>query len=76
MHTIQSKIIALTAQSRMSENIVSIIPFIVLFMMYAIESDMMKSLFVTLPGNILLLVEALMVLAGLFVIRKMTEIDF
>ncbi len=60
----------------MSENIVSIIPFIVLFMMYAIESDMMKSLFVTLPGNILLLVEALMVLAGLFVIRKMTEIDF
>jgi Flp pilus assembly protein TadB len=76
VHTIQSKIIALTAQSRMSENIVSIIPFIVLFMMYAIESDMMKSLFVTLPGNILLLVEALMVLAGLFVIRKMTEIDF
>ncbi len=60
----------------MSENIVSIIPFIVLFMMYAIESDMMKSLFVTLPGNILLLVEALMVLAGLFVIRKVTEIDF
>jgi tight adherence protein B len=74
--TIQSKIIALTAQGRMSGNIVSIIPFIVLFMMYAIEPDMMKSLFVTLPGNILLLVVVLMVLAGSFVIRKMTEIDF
>jgi Flp pilus assembly protein TadB len=44
--------------------------------MYAIEPDMMKSLFVTLPSNILLLVVVLMVLANSFVIRKMTEIGF
>ncbi|MDR3256563.1 MAG: type II secretion system F family protein [Endomicrobium sp.] len=73
---IQSKIIALTAQGRMSGNIVSIIPFIIVFMMYVIEPDMMKSLFITLPGNILLLVVVIMVLVGSFVIRKMTEIDF
>ena len=73
---IQSKIVALTAQGRMSGNIVSVIPFVVIFMMYIIEADMMKSLFVTLPGNILLLIVVAMVLAGSFIIRKMTEIDF
>jgi Flp pilus assembly protein TadB len=59
----------------MSGNIVSSISFVVLFMMYAIESDMMKSLFVAWMGNILLHVVVLMVFAGSFVIRKMTEID-
>jgi tight adherence protein B len=73
---IQNKVNALTAQGRMSGNIVSAIPFVVIAMMYAIEPDMMKSLFTTLAGNILLLITVIMVLAGSFVIRKMTEIDF
>jgi tight adherence protein B len=73
---IQSKITALTAQGRMSGNIVSIMPFVVIFMMYMIEPDMMKSLFVTLAGNVLLLIVVVMTISGSFVIRKMTEIDF
>jgi tight adherence protein B len=73
---VRAKIVALTAQGRMSGNIVSIIPFVVLFIMYIVDPDMIKSLFVTLPGNILLLIVVIMALAGLFIIRKMTEIDF
>ncbi|MCL2485103.1 MAG: type II secretion system F family protein [Endomicrobia bacterium] len=74
--TIQSKINALTAQGRMSGNIVSVIPFVVILMMYVIEPDMMSSLFTTTAGNILLLIVVVMVLTGSFVIRKMTEIDY
>ncbi len=73
---IQSKVDALTAQGRMSGNVVSVIPFFVILMMYSIEPDMMRSLFTTLAGNILLLVVVVMVLSGSFVIRKLTEIDF
>jgi tight adherence protein B len=73
---VQSKIIALTAQGRMSGNIVSVIPFLVIFMMYVIEPEMMKCLFVTVVGNILLLIVVVMVIVGSFIIRKMTEIDF
>jgi tight adherence protein B len=73
---VKSKITALTAQGRMSGNVVSVIPFIVIFMMYIIEPEMMKCLFVTFTGNILLLVVVVMVVTGSFVIRKMTEIDF
>jgi tight adherence protein B len=60
----------------MSGNIVSVIPFVVIFMMYVIEPEMMKCLFVTVVGNILLLIVVVMVLVGSFIIRKMTEIDF
>ncbi|MCL2799061.1 MAG: type II secretion system F family protein [Endomicrobia bacterium] len=73
---IQSKVNALTAQGRMSGNIVSVIPFVVVLMMYVIEPDMMSSLFTTVAGNILLLIVVIMVLTGSFVIRKLTEIDF
>ncbi|AKL97816.1 type II secretion system F family protein [Endomicrobium proavitum] len=73
---IGAKVTALTAQGRMSGNVVSVIPFVVILMMYTIEPDMMASLFNTIAGNILLLIVVAMVLAGSFVIRKITEIDF
>jgi tight adherence protein B len=73
---VRSKIDALTAQGRMSGNVVSIIPFVVLLVMHVIEPDMVKSLFVTFVGNILLFIAVAMVLIGSFVIRKITEIDF
>ena len=44
--------------------------------MYMIESEMMECLFVTLMGNILLLIVVVMVITGSVVIRKMTEIEF
>jgi tight adherence protein B len=74
--TVQSKITALTAQGRMSGNIVSVIPFVVIFIMYIIEPEMMKCLFCTLAGNILLLIVTIMVITGSFLIRKITEIKF
>jgi tight adherence protein B len=73
---IQAKVEALTSQGRMSGNIVSVTPFFVILIMYAIEPEMMRSLFTTLAGNILLLLVVVMVLAGSFVIRKLTEIKF
>ncbi|MDR2617115.1 MAG: type II secretion system F family protein [Endomicrobium sp.] len=72
----KSKINALTSQGKLSGNIVGLIPFIIIFMMYLIEPDMIQSLFVTTSGNILLLIVVFMVTLGSFVIRKMTEIDF
>ncbi|MDR2426262.1 MAG: type II secretion system F family protein [Endomicrobium sp.] len=72
----RAKVDALTAQGRMSGNIVSVIPFFVILMMYTIEPDMMRSLFTTLAGNMLLFIVVIMVLTGSFVIRKLTEIDF
>lgn len=73
---IQSKVNALTAQGRMSGIIVSLIPFIVILMMYMIDPNMMSSLFNTLAGNVLLLIVVVMVLTGSYIIRKLTEIDF
>jgi tight adherence protein B len=73
---VQSKMTALTAQGRMSGNIVSITPFVVVLIMYMIEPEMMECLFVTLIGNILLLIVVVMVITGSIVIRKMTEIEF
>ena len=60
----------------MSGNVVSVIPFVVIAMMYAIEPEMIGFLFTTLAGNILLLIVMIMVLTGSFVIRKLTEIEF
>lgn len=72
----KSKVNALTSQGKLSGNIVSLVPFIVVFMMYLIEPDMVQPLFVTVAGNILLLIVVIMVTLGSLVIRKMTEIDF
>lgn len=73
---IQAKVTALTAQGRMSGNVVSVIPFVVILMMYTIDPAMMSSLFTTFAGNILLLIVVIMILIGSFVIRKLTEIEF
>jgi tight adherence protein B len=72
----KSKISALTSQGKLSGNIVSLVPFIIILMMYLIEPDMMQPLFVTLSGNILLLVVVIMVVLGSLIVRKMTEINF
>ncbi|MDR2395528.1 MAG: type II secretion system F family protein [Endomicrobium sp.] len=72
----KSKVNALTSQGKLSGNIVTLVPFIIIFMMYLIEPDMICPLFVTLAGNILLLIVVIMVSLGSLVIRKITEIDF
>jgi tight adherence protein B len=72
---LRQKINTLTAQGRMSGNIVSIIPFIVIAITYLIEPQIIGVLFTTFAGNVLLLLIVLMTAAGLFIIRKITEIE-
>ncbi|MDR3244698.1 MAG: type II secretion system F family protein, partial [Elusimicrobiota bacterium] len=72
---IQNKTAALTAQGKMSGTIVSLIPFLIIFIMYIMQPDMISVLFTTFAGNVLLLLVMIMILTGSFVIRKLTEID-
>jgi tight adherence protein B len=69
------KIEALTAQGKMSGNVVSAVPFVVMLMMSLLQPEMMNVLFNTLAGNILLLIVVIMIIAGSFAIRKLTEVD-
>jgi tight adherence protein B len=73
--TMRGKVTALTAQGRMSGTIVSFIPFVVILIMYLMQPDMMKVLFTTFLGNLLLLVVVIMIVIGSLVIRKMTEVE-
>jgi len=72
---LRAKVNSLTAQGKMSGTVVSLIPFVVVLMMYLIEPDMTGSLFFTTAGNILLLLVVAMVLTGSFIIGKMTDIE-
>jgi tight adherence protein B len=73
---LHEKISALTAQGKMSGNIVSVVPFVVMLMMGLLQPDMMNALFNTFAGNVLLLIVTTMVLIGSFIIRKITEVDY
>jgi tight adherence protein B len=73
--SIKNKTNALSAQGKLSGTIVSCIPFLIIFIMYIMQPDMIGVLFTTIAGNILLLIVIIMILTGSFVIRKLTEID-
>lgn len=70
------KVSALTAQGKMSGNVVSSVPFVVMIMMSLLQPDMTNVLFNTFIGNILLLIVTGMTLMGSFLIRKLTEVDY
>jgi tight adherence protein B len=72
---LQGKVTALTSQGKLSGTVVSFIPFVVLALMYLMQPDMVKVLFNTLIGNILLLLVVVMVVVGSFVIRKISEVE-
>ncbi|MDR3049892.1 MAG: type II secretion system F family protein [Elusimicrobiota bacterium] len=71
----QGKVTALTAQGKMSGTVVSIIPFVIIGIMYLMQPDMTKILFTTVLGNLLLLIIVVMIVIGSLVIRKMTEVE-
>jgi tight adherence protein B len=73
--TLQGKVASLTAQGKLSGSVVSFIPFVVLFLMYFMQPELVKVLFNTLLGNILLLIVVIMIVIGSFIIRKMTEVE-
>ena len=69
-----SKVEVLTSQVRFSGSVVSVIPFIIVFFVYFFEPDMISTLFTTLIGNFVLLVCVIMILAGAFVMKKISDI--
>jgi tight adherence protein B len=78
---INRRLAALTAQGRMQAYIIAAMPFILLAVMFYITPDMMSGFFhATVSGFIpigilLLLASVAMVVAGFFVIKKITTID-
>jgi tight adherence protein B len=72
---LQNKINALTAQGRTAGIIVGCVPFGVAGMMYAIDPDLVRPLFTTLPGFVIILIALTLVGLGLFIINKMVKIE-
>ncbi len=72
---LQNKINALTAQGRTAGIIVGCVPFGVAGMMYAIDPDLVRPLFTTLPGFVIIMIALTLVGAGLFIINKMVQIE-
>lgn len=69
-----SKVDVLTSQVRFSGNVVSVIPFVIVFLVYFFEPDMISNLFNTLIGNFVLLVSVIMILTGVFIMKKISDI--
>jgi Flp pilus assembly protein TadB len=44
-------------------------------MMYAIDPDLVRPLFTTLPGFVIIMIALTLVGAGLFIINKMVQIE-
>lgn len=73
--SINLKVEALTAQGKISGIIISVVPvFIVIFVCLA-EPDIMGILWTTTIGNLILFISCIMILAGSFFMRKISEID-
>ncbi len=70
-----AKVEALTSQGKMSGNIISAVPLFIVLFVYAVEPAMMGVLFSTLIGNLILLISVIMMAAGSFLIRKISEIE-
>ena len=72
---IQGKVNALTAQGRASGMIMSIIPFVLLGLLYAMEPSMIELLFTTFLGNLMLLAVIVMISAGAYMIDKIVNVS-
>ena len=72
---LQGKIKALTAQGKMSGIIVGSLPILLGFVLYLMDPEMMKPMFTTPIGYILIGLVVLMLAIGGFVIKKIITID-
>ena len=72
---LQGKIKALTAQGRMSGIIVGSLPILLGFVLYLMDPEMMKPMFTTPIGYVLIGLVVLMLAIGGFVIKKIITID-
>jgi tight adherence protein B len=72
---LQGKIKALTAQGRMSGIIVGSLPILLAFVLYFMDPEMMRPMFTTPIGYILIGLVVLMLAIGAFIIKKIITID-
>jgi len=72
---LRREVMTLTAQGRLSRWIVSALPAVLLLAILALNPGYVQPLFVEPVGRVLLVVAALLIAAGSFVIKKIVEID-
>lgn len=72
---LQGKINTLTAEGRLSGIVVGLMPILLGLAIHAIEPDLMKPMFHTLPGNIMLGIIVILLLLGAVVIKKIVTIN-
>lgn len=72
---IKGRIKALTAQGKASGLLMSLVPFILLLVLYLMEPDITGLLFTTLAGNIMLALVVIMIGTGTFFISRIVRID-
>jgi tight adherence protein B len=65
----------LTAQGRMARWILTCLPVVAGLAMWLLQGPLMRPLFTTQVGQVLLALAALMVVAGSLVIQKLVDID-
>jgi len=74
-HKLQGKIKALTAQGRISGIIVGALPLFLGFVLYLMDPEMMKPMFTTPIGYVLIGLVVFMLAIGGFIIKKIITID-
>ena len=72
---INGRLRALTAQGKLQAAVISIMPIILLFIMFKISPDMMGRFFGSIIGIILIAAVVVLEIIGFFVIKKITTID-
>jgi tight adherence protein B len=71
----QGKIESLTAQGKLSGFITASLPFALSFFIYLIDPDLMRPMFTTFFGYIIILVVLTMIAIGGLIINKIVTID-
>ncbi len=72
---VQSKIKALTAQGMMQAKIISVIPFVILGIMYFVQPEYTNILFSTVLGWVSIIFMLILVIIGRYMMTKMATID-
>lgn len=71
----EGKIRALTAQGKLQGFVVGLLPFVLAYILYKMDPDSMSLLFTTKAGWAVTAVIILLEIMGMYVIRKITNID-
>ena len=72
---INGRLRALTAQGKLQAAVISIMPLILLFLMFKIAPQMMSHFFNSILGMVLITAVIVLEILGFFVIKKITTID-